>query len=169
MTRAPTVGAANPTRPDSAVSTRRSNRATVWPVRAQSDSRAATVGASCANVGADATAVKARWRTRSSDTRPSSAMAFAPEVQLSRGHCQVDERRACRSLDGSVSLVVQQAPVTASHSANARLRSQRWCADRSRCRPTRKRFSTSPWTARNRCAGAADVNRRICRSRCRVG
>ena len=84
-------------------------------------------------------------------------------------HCQVDERRACRSLDGSVSLVVQQAPVTASHSANARLRSQRWCADRSRCRPTRKRFSTSPWTARNRCTGAADVNRRICRSRCRVG
>ena len=31
------------------------------------------------------TIVRAGWRTRSSDTRPSSAMAFAPGVQLDRG------------------------------------------------------------------------------------
>ena len=31
------------------------------------------------------TIVRAEWRTRSSDTRPSSAMAFAPGVQLDRG------------------------------------------------------------------------------------
>ena len=64
---------------------------------------------------------------------------------------------------GSVSLIVQQAHVTAFHSANARVRSKRWCA------ADPKRFSTSPCTERNRCACTADLNRRICRSRCRVG
>ena len=41
-------------------------------------------------------------------------------------HCQVDEKRASRSLDDSVSIVVQQAHVTASHATNAWVRSSRW-------------------------------------------
>ena len=61
--------------------------------------------------------------------------------------------------------LVQHAHVAASHSTNARCRSTRWCLDRSRCRPTRKRFCTTPCTDANRCTWAADVKRRIWRSR----
>ena len=63
----------------------------------------------------------------------------------------------------------QQADVTTSHAANARVRSSRWWAARSRWRPTRKRFCTVPCTETNRCSWVVDLNRRICRSRCRVG
>ena len=44
------------------------------------DSSAGAVGRRC-----QGTIVRAGWRTRSSATRPSSAMAFAPGVQLGRG------------------------------------------------------------------------------------
>ncbi len=36
-------------------------------------------------------------------------------------------------------------------------------------RPVRKRFCTSPCTDKKCCAWPTDLNRRICRSRCRVG
>ena len=67
------------------------------------------------------------------------------------------------------SFIVQQAHVTSSHTRNERVLSERWCTARSKWRPTRKRFWTSPCTDKNRCACQADLNRRICRSRCRVG
>ncbi len=62
-----------------------------------------------------------------------------------------------------------QAHVTSDQAKKERARSIRWLAGRSRCRPTRNRFRMTPWTERNRCACASDLNRRICRSRCRVG
>ena len=43
--------------------------------------------------------------------RPSGSEAL-------RGHCQVDEKRAQRALDDSVSIIVQQAHVTASQTRN---------------------------------------------------
>ena len=45
--------------------------------------------------------------------------------ELSMGHCQVDEKRAWQSLDGSASVTVQQAHVTSSHSRNERVLSAR--------------------------------------------
>jgi len=45
----------------------------------------------------------------------------------------------------------QPTQVTASHTRNARLRSNRRWADRSRCRATRKKFCTTPCTDAKRC------------------
>ncbi len=70
--------------------------------------------------------------------------------------------RECASPSrGRPSALVQRAHVTASHSTNARVRSKRWCTDRSRCRPTWKRFCTTPWTDAKRCNWAADLKPRI--------
>jgi hypothetical protein len=41
--------------------------------------------------------------------------------------------------------------------------------DLKKCRPTRNRFRTASWRERKRCACLTDLNRRICRSRWRVG
>ena len=42
------------------------------------------------------------------------------------GHCQVEEKRACPSLDGSASIIAQQAHVTSSQTRNERVLSERW-------------------------------------------
>ena len=63
----------------------------------------------------------------------------------------------------------QQAPVTASHATNGWGPSSRWWTARSRCRPTRTRFYTTPWTDAKRWRWAADLKRRIWRPRRRGG
>ena len=42
-----------------------------------------------------------------------------------RGHCQVDEKRASRSVETRVSIIVQQVHVTASQAENDRILSNR--------------------------------------------
>ena len=48
--------------------------------------------------------------------------------------------------------LIDQANVTSCQIRKERALNIRWLADRSRCRPTRKRFWMTPWTDRNRCA-----------------
>ena len=90
-------------------------------------------------------------------------------AQDSQRFCQLDRSKTFFSLIERPPSHCQQAHVTTSHSTNARVRSKRWCTDRSRCRPTRKRFCTTPCTDAKRCRWPADLKRRIWRSRCRVG
>ncbi len=65
-------------------------------------------------------------------------------------HCHLGEGSALLPREIDVPDRSQQAHVTASHSTNARVRSRRWCADRRRCRLTRKRGCTIPCTDANR-------------------
>ena len=50
----------------------------------------------------------------------------ADTLHVFHRHCQVDEKRVSRSLDDSVSIIVQQAHVTASQTQDDRALSTRW-------------------------------------------
>ena len=76
-----------------------------------------------------------------------------------RDHCQV----------GQLTQADAGERVMSSHSWNRRSRSWRYASAMSRCRPGQKCPRMGPYADRNRCAWAADLNRRIARSRCRVG
>ena len=58
--------------------------------------------------------------------RPVDETASKINPQRRRGHCQVDEKRALRSLDALVSIIVQETHVTASQTQNDRVLSNRW-------------------------------------------
>ena len=75
-------------------------------------------------------------------TDPQAGTPAASE--LSKRHCQLSATRANLSQRSAVAVAAAQAHVTRCHARKERSRSSRWFAELTGCRPTRKRFRTTP-------------------------
>ena len=75
------------------------------------------------------------------------------------GCCQLERFRDIVTFSGDVVIGMAHAVVTVRQTAKDRNHNSQRLLDLIKCRPTRNRFWTAPWSERDRCACLADLNR----------